>query len=88
MKLNMDEARRREARGRYDFYSQRDLPDALADIDALLERLKGLLLAAEEHKPCSQVNAHLHAEMERSRKLLKGQGDETLSAHDTPHYHD
>lgn len=72
MSLNMDEARRREARDRYDFYSQRDLAHALDDIDTLLERLKGLLLAVENHTNVHQPYPVLQVEMERSRKLLEG----------------
>ena len=71
MKLNMDEARRRDLR----LYEDSGLlMEALADIDTLLERLKGLLVAAENHARVHQGSSAmpllLNFEMEQARKLL------------------
>ena len=88
MSLNMDEARRREAREKYieatpgpfceECHANIDLsnlahesiPDALDDIDTLLARLKGLLLAVENHAHVHQPSPMLQVEMERVRTML------------------
>ena len=67
MKLNMDESRRRDLR----LYENSGLlMEALADIDTLLARLGGLLLAVENHTNVHQPSPMLQIEMERARKLL------------------
>ncbi|KKM17766.1 hypothetical protein LCGC14_1672400 [marine sediment metagenome] len=101
MKLNMDEARRREARERCDWmeknwshidgggdrkehdtitlleelsdyirHARTDLPDALADIDTLLGRLKGLLLVIENYTKVHAPPPVVQIEIERARGLL------------------
>ena len=73
MNLNMDDARRREAKERCKAWfasHHTDLPDALADIDTLLARLRGLLLVIENYTKVHAPPPVVQIEIERARELL------------------